>query len=153
MIKKDCDIFNFLIQTSRVHWEAEKAEWVKRGHKEEDFLEKTKFQIRSPYLTEEQNQEQESHLVNKIFTIGYTGHRFKDSSRPWVPWGVDNAVSEDKVAEGGSGKGLFYSMFSFIMNVFVVNGKSEFDKDRFWLENVNKHTDLIFIDDVKRFLS
>lgn len=153
VIKKDCDIFNFLIQTSRVHWEAEKAEWVKRGHKEEDFLEKTKFQIRSPYLTEEQNQEQESHLVNKIFTIGYTGHRFKDSSRPWVPWGVDNAVSEDKVAEGGSGKGLFYSMFSFIMNVFVVNGKSEFDKDRFWLENVNKHTDLIFIDDVKRFFS
>ena len=68
--KDNCDILNFLIQTSRVHWAVEKQEWVKRGYKEEDFLEKTKFKIRSEYLTEEQNQEQENHLINKIFTIG-----------------------------------------------------------------------------------
>lgn len=148
--EKNCDYLNFLIQTSRVHWEAERAEFVKRGYKEEDFFEKTKFKIRSEYLSEEQNNEQETHLVNKIFTIGYMLHRFKDSSRPWVPYGVDNAVTEDKVAEGGSGKGLFMSVFNYVMSVVVINGKSDFEKDRFWLENVTKHTDLILLDDVKR---
>ena len=150
ILEKNCDFQNFLIQTSRVHWEAERAEFIKRGYKEEDFFEKTKFKIRSEYLTEEQNQEQETHLANKKFTLGYTFHRFKDSSRPWVPFGVDNAVTEDKVAEGGSGKGLFMSVFNYFMSVIVINGKSEFEKDRFWLENVTKHTDLILIDDVKR---
>ena len=151
--EKNCDYLNYLIQVSRVHWETEKRQFQDRGQSESIFYEKSKFNIAGEWLTVQEQEEQKAHLISFIFSIGYMLHRYKDRSRPWTPWAVDNAVTEDKVAEGGSGKGLFFSAFNFMLNQHIVNGKDDIENDRFWLENVNEHTDMIFIDDVKRGFS
>lgn len=148
--EKECDFLNFIIQTSRVFWEEEKANYIEKGYSEKDFFEKTKFNIAGDYLSTDQKEEQKQHLVNKIFTIGYMLHRYKDLGKPWIPYAVDNSVQEDRVAEGGSGKSVFFSSLDYILNFHTVNGKDDLEQDKFWLENVSKHTAVIFIDDVKR---
>ena len=148
--RTDCDLLNFMIQTSRVFWDKERKNMQSKGIKKADFYEKTKFQLVSEHLEDEENDTQKQHLVNKIFTLGYMLHRYKDDSRPWVPYAVDDSVVEDNVAEGGAGKSLLYKALKFVMNVHEINGKDDIENDKFLYEGVTKHTDFILFDDVKR---
>lgn len=148
--EKECDFFNYLIQVSRIHWEKERDGYIKAGYSEDEFYEKSKFQIRSKYLSEEENQEQVMHLINKISAFGYGGHRFKDPTRPWVLFAADNAVIEDDVAEGGAGKSLFFEAMRFFLNRHDIDGKGDIENDKFLFEGVNQHTDFILFDDVRR---
>lgn len=150
ILRHDCEFLNYLIQTSRVHWEKERDHYIKAGYSEEYFYEKTKFQIKSQYLSQEENTEQVNHLVNKIFTFGYATHRFKDPTRPWVITAADNAVIEDDVAEGGVGKTLFFEAMRFFMNRHDIDGKGDIENDKFLFEGVSIHTDFILFDDVRR---
>ena len=149
ILKNDCDYLNYLIQTSRVYWEKERAAYIEKGLKEEDFYERSKFKIKSEYLSEEENSEQVQHLVNKIFTFGYLAHRFKNPTKAWSPFALDNAVLEDDVAEGGAGKSLFFEAMRYFMGVHDVDGKGDFD-DKFLFEGVDAHTGLMIVDDVQR---
>ncbi len=153
ILEKDCDILNFLIQCSRVHWDTERKKFNEQGYSDDIFYEKTKFQINGERLSDQENKEQDLHLISFLFSVGYQAHRYKDYSRTWIPYAVDNAVTEDKMAEGGSGKGTFFSIFDFILKKETINGKQDLETDRFWLENVSKETDLVFIDDVRRGFS
>jgi hypothetical protein len=145
---KNCNLLNYLIQTSRMYWETERKAYIGKGMKEEFFYENTRFKITSEDLTEEENQEQINHLVNKIFVIGYLFHRYKNPSNPWMPLALDNAVMGDKEAHGGSGKSIFFEMFKYFMHVKEIDGKMDFKNNRFWKEGITKHTDLIYIDDL-----
>lgn len=148
-----CDFLNFMVQTSRVFWDKERKNMQVKGIRKEDFYEKSKFMISSEHLDAEENDTQKQHLVNKIFSLGYLLHRYKDDSRPWVPYAVDDSVVEDNVAEGGAGKSLLYKALKFVMNVHEINGKDDIDNDKFLYEGVTKHTDFILFDDVKRNFS
>ncbi len=145
-----CDFLNYLIQVSRIHWNKERDAYINAGYTEDDFYEKTKFKITSNYLTQEENQEQMNHLVNKIYTFGYSAHRFKDPSRPWVVFAADNAVIEDDVAEGGAGKSLFFESMRYFMCRHDIDGKTDIDTDKFLFEGVTQHTDFVLFDDVRR---
>ncbi|MEJ8597102.1 hypothetical protein JSO62_00120 [Riemerella anatipestifer] len=146
----DCEFLNYLINTSRVHWEKEKKAYADAGYSEADFYEKSKFKITSEYLSDKENDEQKQHLINKIFAFGYAAHRFKDPTRPWVIFAADNAVIEDDVAEGGAGKSLFFEAMRFFMNRHDIDGKGDVENDKFLFEGVNQHTDFILFDDVRR---
>lgn len=150
ILDNTCDFLNYLIQVSRIHWEKERDNYIKAGYKEEDFYEKSLFKISSEYLTDEENDEQKQHLINKIFSFGYATHRFKDPTRPWVLFAADNAVIEDDVAEGGAGKSLFFEALRFFMNRHDIDGKGDIENDKFLFEGVNQHTDFILFDDVRR---
>ena len=80
-----------------MYWETERKAYIGKGMKEEFFYENTRFKITSEDLTEEENQEQINHLVNKIFVIGYLFHRYKNPSNPWMPLALDNAVDRKSV--------------------------------------------------------
>lgn len=145
-----CEFLNYLVQVSRIHWEKERKNFIEAGYKEEDFHERSKFKITSEFLTQEENDEQVQHLVNKIFAFGYAAHRFKDPTRPWVIFAADNAVIEDDVAEGGAGKSLFFEAMRFFMNRHDIDGKGDIENDKFLFEGVSQHTDFILFDDVRR---
>lgn len=144
-----CDFFNYLVQTSRVHWEHDRKGYVADGKSEEDFYQASRFKITGKYLDAQQNQEQINHLVNKMWTHGYNAHRYKDPSKPWGPWAVDEAVLEDDVAEGGAGKTLFYHALKYLCNFFEIP-KSEDTDDKFKFEGITEHTDFVYYDDVDR---
>lgn len=150
IFEHNCDFLNFLIQTSRVHWQTEKKNYAEAGMSEEVFYEKSKFKITSSYLTEEQNDLQKQHLVNKIYAFGYMLHRYKDFSKPYAPFAVDDAVMEDNVAEGGAGKTIFFDAMKYFANLHKLSGKDDYENDKFLYEGISQHTDIIFMDDVKR---
>lgn len=150
ILDENCEFLNYLIQVSRIYWEKEREEYIKDGYKEEEFYEKSKFKIKSKYLTEDENTEQVQHLVNKIFSFGYNTHRFKDPTKSWVTAAADNAVIEDDVAEGGSGKSLFFEAMRFFLNRHDIDGKGDIENDKFLFEGVNQHTDFVLFDDVRR---
>ncbi|MBQ0152671.1 MAG: hypothetical protein KBS61_07235, partial [Chryseobacterium sp.] len=150
ILTKKCEFLNYLIQVSRIHWEKERASFIEAGYKEDDFYEKTLFEISSKFLSDEENIEQKQHLINKLFSFGFGGHRFKDPTRPWVLCAADNAVIEDDVAEGGAGKSLFFEAMRFFMNRHDIDGKGDIENDKFLFEGVNQHTDFILFDDVRR---
>lgn len=148
--EKNCDFLNYMIQTSRVHWDKDRKGYIAAGKCEEDFFKDSKFNIAGKYLDAIDNHEQAQHLVNKIFTFGYMLHRYKDPTKPWAPFAVDEAVLEDDVAEGGAGKTIYMDGAKFFCNVHQISGKEDFENDKFLLEGVSEHTDLLFFDDLKR---
>lgn len=150
ILEEKCDSLNYFIQTSRCHWQVEKKNMAESGIDEEAFYQKTKFKITSTYLTEEQNERQMAHLVNKIYARGYLLHRYKDPSKPFAPFAVDDAVMEDNVAEGGAGKSIFFKGLKFYAQVHELSGKADYQNDKFLYEGVSQHTDIIYMDDVQR---
>lgn len=146
----DCEFLNYLIHTSRVHWDKERKAYADAGYSLEEFYEKSKYKITSPYLSDKENEEQKQHLVNKIFAFGYAAHRYKEPNRPWVIFAADNAVIDDDVAEGGAGKSLFFEAMRYFMNRHDIDGKGDIENDKFLFEGVSQHTDFILFDDVRR---
>lgn len=150
ILEDKCDSLNYFIQTSRCHWQTEKSNMAEAGFDEAAFFEKSKFKITSSYLDTEHNERQMAHLVNKIYARGYLVHRYNDPSKPFAPFAIDDAVLEDNVAEGGSGKSIFFKGLKFYCTVFDINGKDNFKDDKFIYEGVSMHTDIIFVNDVER---
>lgn len=150
ILENDCEFLNYLIQASRVHWQDELKAYIANGYSEEDFYEKSKFKIESKYLDEEQNKTQKDHLINKLSLYGYLCHRYKDESMPYSGCAVDEAVLEDDAAEGGAGKSVFFKSLVYLCKVQPLSGKGDYETDKFLFEGVNEHTDILFMDDVKR---
>lgn len=107
----DCLFFNFMIQTSRIHWRRE-LEVLQKDKSETDrkqYLADHKFDIAGPDLIDEERFEQKQHLINKIFALGHVLHQYKSRSKSWAVVGMDNKISKDGKSHGGSGKSLLFN--------------------------------------------
>lgn len=151
VFEKDCEFLNYLINTSRIFWKEEFSGLNDHEHK--DYFTANQFNISGSRLDIAQQEEQQLHLVNKLFSFGYLLHRFKLESRPWVVVMMDNEVILDDTSNGGTGK----SIFTKAPRVFLETKEIEatmpnlFD-DRFLYDGVTSQTDYILFDDAdKRF--
>ncbi|MBP3944391.1 hypothetical protein J5U18_12655 [Sphingobacteriaceae bacterium WQ 2009] len=149
----DCLFFKFLTQTSRVHWRKELEENLVHLPLEErkKYIEANKFNIAGPNLTPEQQYEQKLHLINKMYAFGYLMHRYKSTSRPWIVMPMDDTPNKDGGSHGGTGKSIFFTGLYQIKNVLKLDGKNDkLFEDSHVFEQVNKNTDIIYIDDASR---
>jgi len=152
-----CLFFRYLIQTSRIHW-AEELESRTATFTAEDktkYLEANKFKIDGPNLNEDEIHEQKAHLVNKIFTIGYILHRYRSMNRSWVPYAMDNRISESGESFGGSGKSILFNIaLGKMSNMFYKGARdNKIFEDRFIFHGVTKHTDFILFDDAGEYFN
>lgn len=109
--------------------------------------------ISGDLLTKDEQKEQQHHLANRLYVIGYTLHRWKFSSRPWAVWTMDSRLSEEGESFGGSGKSLVTRALKMLLRVVPLAGRSEkLTENGFMLENVTKDTDLVLIDDAHQYL-
>ena len=80
----DSKFFCYLINASRVHWQTELE--GRLDCKDEEFKRKYiadhRFSIDGELLNEDEIQEQKEHLINKMFSIGYLLHQYKNKARP-----------------------------------------------------------------------
>tara|TARA_R110002020_G_C16314529_1_gene774162 strand:- start:19 stop:2940 length:2922 start_codon:yes stop_codon:yes gene_type:complete len=155
ILKKDCIFLNYLINTSRVFWrkELEEALDEKSPAEAEAYRTRHKFDIAGELLSEEEINEQKQHLINKIYTMGYLLHRYKDPSRPWAVFAMDHRIGDDGESHGGSGKSIAYKAIRHFMKSVTLDGrKNKLTEDQFIYENVTVHTDFILIDDANQFL-
>ncbi len=133
---KDCLFLKYLMNTSRIYWREQK-ELREKG---ED-------------LSDQLKQEQHQHLINKIYSLGYLMHRYKDPDRPWAVFAMDNKLSDDGESHGGSGKSIAYKAVRYFMKYVTLEGRNPrlTDNPHIW-ENVTNHTDYILIDDANQYL-
>lgn len=149
--------FSFLINSSRIYWREELEERIeeKLSEKEKkDYLKKNKFNIAGPLLNEFEIEEQKQHLLNKIFSIGYLLHRYKDEARAWCVYAMDNKVSEVGESNGRSGKSFCYKFLrNFIKTVSLSGRNPKLTENPHIYDRVTKYIDFILIDDANQYLN
>jgi hypothetical protein len=119
--------FNFmryLINTSRMYWK------------------KTE-------LTDTEKKEEQLHLINKIYSLGYLMHKYKNPSKAWLVWAMDSRDSDLGKSFGGSGKSICYKSIQYINNnMFFIKGRNpKITQNDFIYDGVNEFTKNILIDD------
>lgn len=156
ILKKDNPYFNFLINASRVHWRKELEESFegKPAKEAEAYFIKNQFNIAGPNLSEDEKYEQKLHIINKIYCIGYLLHTFKDESKPWCVFAMDNKISETGESHGGSGKSIGLGSLNHIRKRrFYIKGRdANVTKNDFIYHGVTEDTDFILIDDANQYL-
>jgi len=156
ILKKDNPYFNFLINASRVHWRKELEESFegKPAKDAEAYFEKNRFNIAGKNLSEDEIYEQKLHIINKIYCIGYLLHTFKDESKPWCVFAMDNKISETGESHGGSGKSIGLGSLNHIRKRrFYIKGRdANVTKNDFIYHGVTEDTDFILIDDANQYL-
>jgi hypothetical protein len=151
----DCLFFRYLINASRIHWKKELEDSLagEPMQVQEEYQAKHKFSIDGPNLTAEEIKEQKLHLINKIYSIGYLLHRYKDPSRPWCVFAMDHKLTDDGLSHGGSGKSIAYkSVREFMTSVTLEGRNPKLTDNPHVFERVSVHTDYVLIDDANKGL-
>lgn len=146
IVEKECEFLNYMINISRVYWKNELNGL--NGEQRKTYLENNLFSINSSRLTEEEITEQKAHLVNKIYTLGYILHRYKEENKPWVVLMMDNEVVSADESHGGTGKSIFTNAPRIFLQMKLIGSRNPrlFDND-FLFDGVTKYTDYILFDD------
>jgi hypothetical protein len=148
-------LMGYLINTSRLYWRQEIEErFADSPDAQRAYMELHPFEIAGDGLSEQQHEDQAQSLMNKIFTIGYLLHTYKNPSRPWAAFLMDNRIAEGSEANGRSGKSLFMKSLETLTRVGVLseNGKkidAKNDDHLFSDWKPDKH--LIAVDDIRQY--
>ena len=184
ILDHSCMFFRFLTQTCRVHWRTELEErmniWqMTPGERkdyadhhgftpddmaalmryqdkavQEEYLKKFKFSIEGDLLTEDEIAEQKRHLVNRLFSIGYVLHRYKNPAKPWAVFAMDAKLSEEGESHGGAGKGLVAKALYYLLSKVQLDGRNQkLTENPHVFENADAETDLIHVEDCNEFLN
>lgn len=154
--KQDSLFFCFLINTSRIHWREELENRISRLNQDKrtEYLKENRFKIDGELLSDEETHEQKLHLINKIFSIGYLLHRYKDPARPWCVFAMDNNISELGRSYGRSGKSVCYNALRIFMNSITLPGRNpKLTDNPHVYDRVTEHTDYIIVDDADMYLN
>lgn len=154
----NCLFFNYLIQTSRIHWRRElEVELMKKPEPErEAYLRDHKFEIDSDLLTEEERYEQKQHLINKIFALGHVLHRHKSRSKTWAVVGTDDKISHDGKSHGGSGKSLCFNqgLSHIFHNIHSIPGTNpSITQNPHIFHGLDKNKQALIVDDADKYLN
>lgn len=159
ILRKDCDFMNYLINASRVNWKEEIAEL--KPSEREDYLKEHNFcldnyktESSKAGLNDDQVYEQELHFINKVYAFGYMLHRYKDPSKAWCVYVMDNEVVDDNESHGRTGKSLLWNMGMrlFVNSKYIGARKKNILESDFLYDGITEQTDYVLFDDAdKRF--
>lgn len=142
ILNTDCMLFRFLINTANMHWRVKEY-----GVKDPDTTE-----LRYK-LTPEEDYENQLHLINRLYTLGYLMHRYKDPDKAWAPYFMENKVTEESISNGGSGKSICASIPSYFMKHINLNGRNpDLLDNNHWNENITEHIDLVHFEDTHQYM-
>lgn len=149
--------FRYLINTSRIHWKTELIDL--KSHDDTinaEYFEKNKFTIEGSMLSKEEVLEQKQNLVAKIFMIGYLMHGYKDMSRAWAPWIMEDTISESsQSSSGGSGKSFMTKALTLLglKKQVEFNGRNrKLTDNQHLMDKLTMDTDFMTIEDAGRGL-
>lgn len=142
LINTESIFLRFMINTCKVFWTIEEY----GRHPNGEILDRKE-------LTPEERHDQDLHLVNRIFALGYLLHRYKEDSKAWAVWVQEFKTIEDSVSDGGSGKSLCMKFPEFFMKTETLSGRDDRMTDnKHLLENITEHTDYLRVDDCHEYM-
>lgn len=145
---KSSKVLCYLINTSRLYWKKEMEDRFETEAERRKYKLEHQFCINGEGLTDKEIEEQVLNLINKLYTIGYMSYKFKQLSRAFAPMCMDYKIGENNESNGGSGKSVFCSFFKYFMKMVKLSGRDpKLMENNHVFEAVNKHTDIVFIDD------
>lgn len=153
VLNKNSHFFNYLMNASRVHWQRELEEELDKLSEDEKaaYLKENKFSVSGSLLYPEEIAEQKQHLVNKIFSIGYLLHQYKNKARPWGVYAVDNKLAANDESCGGSGKSFCYSALNIFKKTVALSGRNALlTKNPHIYERMTEYTDFAIVDDCNK---
>lgn len=157
ILDDSCLFFRYLIQTSRIHWRKELEDSLVDVDQEkaDAYRKKNRYKIDGPNLSAEEIHEQKLHLINKMYAIGYILHRYRQMSRAWCVYAMDNRISDSGESYGGSGKSiLFNAAIGKMCRLFYKGARDHrIFEDRHVFDGVTKHTDVVLFDDAGEYLN
>ena len=140
----DSILFKFLINTANMHWRVTEY-GIKEKNANGEEVERHK-------LTPAEDYENQIHLINRLYTLGYMMHRYKNPSKAWCPYFMENKVTEEGVSNGGSGKSICANIPTHFMNTIVLDGRNpELLGNNHWTENITEHVDLLHFEDMHQY--
>lgn len=178
ILRTDNHFFNYLINTSRVHWKVlghkpfenkirqieenddlskeEKAEKISIIlEKQEAYRVKNRFNIAEEGLSEDLIQEQKDHLINKLFALGYLFHKQKVADRPWCVFAMDDMKGKEITeSNGGTGKSIVFEKavrHVLLNNQYKAGRDPELFKNKHLYEGTTADTDYALFDDLNSF--
>lgn len=146
--------FRYIINSSRIYWRNE-IESRATGNEDTDtaYFDKHHFSIDGERLTPEEIDEQKQNLISKIFAIGYMMHRFKALSKAWAVWIMEDAISDDGMSLGGTGKSFMIKFLKNFRQTVTFGGRNKkLTENQHIFERITRDTDLMFIDDADQYL-
>lgn len=160
--EQNCDFLNYLINASRVHWKDETKGMHKDAVQEWQKLNKNTIfgALKDPenpdkgyLLNDDQIFEQKGHLINKLYALGYMLHSYKDDSKAWMVYGMDNEIVDDSKSFGRSGKSLMFhkAMFLFKESLYIGARNPKIIENEFLFNNVTEQTKFILFDDADKY--
>lgn len=97
---------------------------VLRGFANEEWQEEQRLLHDGKHFSVEEQADLDGRMANLLFCLGRMLWRYRESKSNCIPYLVENTVTSNNKAEGGSGKSTFVKMFAgcagFILNI---NGK------------------------------
>jgi hypothetical protein len=121
---RKCDFFNFLCHTSDF--------WHHKG---------------GP-ATQEEIDEFNRHLLNKITAIGFLLTDYKYQSELKAVIAMDGELSDVGQSNGRTGKSLIGKALSYMMHQTTIDGRNTKNDDDFMFTRINMRTRNVFLDDV-----
>lgn len=147
--------FRFLINSSRIYWKKEFEERIENDEqKNKEWILKNHWAIGSDRLTAEEMEEQQAHLLNKMYVIGYLMHSYKSFAKALGIWVMENKITEEEESSGGSGKTFMLRFLNNFKSMEMVNGRDKkLTENQFFLDRVTENTDLLLIDDATKYFN
>lgn len=147
-------MFRYLINGSRFSWQ-EEFENRATGDQEQDaqYIADNRWTIYGDRLTMEEKAEQARNLLNKIYALGYLLHQYKTEKKAFCIYVMEGKLTKEDVSQGGSGKSLFARSLKklHIANMVTLDGrKDDMTKNNHYLDRINRHTDILLIDDAAK---
>lgn len=147
--------FRFLVNASRIYWREELEDRApKDPTAAKAYRQEHHWDIAGPLLTEDEQMEQQRHLANKLFAIGYLMHSYKNLAKAWGLWIMENKITEEDESGGGSGKTFMIRFLKNFKNTEMVNGRDKkLTENNFFLDRVTERTDILLIDDAVKYFN
>jgi hypothetical protein len=147
------NLMGYFINSSRLYWREEMEIPFSTKAERDAYAAGHKFDLRGEGLSAEQISEQEQTFLNKVFAAGYMLHSYKDRSKPWAPYAMDNSIGEEGQRNGGTGKSLFFTALEELIKTVTISGKEPkiFENDHTF-EEVKPQTKMVVIDDCAKNL-
>ncbi len=152
--KVGSNLMGYMINSSRLFWRKEMETRFETESERRAYREAHRFDINGESLTDDERQEQQQNLINKIFTLGYMLHHYKSPSRAWAPMAMDNKIGEEGECNGRSGKSFFFKVLSLLMKTVKLSGRNPKLMDNpHVFDQVTQHTQMLLVDDCDRYLN
>lgn len=137
---RDGYFWKYLINTTRLHWKVEQEGIEDTDENGKKYIRKT--------LTQHEIAEENLCLANRLYTLGYLLHQYKDPSKPYIPYCLEYIVDDEGQAQGGSGKGIFMKFITHFMVSFYLDGRdAKKEDDPHAFARVTKKTKYIRLED------